>query len=99
MNDSTHTARNAPPDVCEFNRRAAKALRSVEFRAAPDGGQSFDERFGADIVKWIDNNVSLTDKQQLSLFRLVDRYHRQIWDKTAVAFAQRALDGRRRAET
>ena len=86
-------------DIAEFNRRAAKALRTVEFRAPPDGGESFDARFGADIVKWIDNGVSLTDKQQLSLFRLVDRYHCQIWDKTAVAFAQRALDRLRRAET
>lgn len=68
-------------DVPEFNRRAAKALRSVELQG------SFDRSFGERIPKVIEAGGQLTEKQQMTLYQVVNRYAARIWDKQVTDYA------------
>ncbi len=65
----------------EFNRRAAKALKAFE----PQG--PFDKQFCERIPKLIEAGAQLTEKQQITLYQVVNRYAGRIWDKQITDFA------------
>ena len=70
-------------DVAEFNRRAAIALRGVD---VPDRS-TFDQGFVRSISQRIDRGLTLSNDQQLPLYRVIDRYRSQITDRALIDFA------------
>lgn len=69
-------------EVAEFNRRAAKALRGVDFVPG-----SWSKRFATDMIAAIDAGRTLTEKQQQSLYNVVHKFRRQITDAVLKDFA------------
>ena len=89
MNKSpTHSIGISPRlTVAEFNRRAGLALKTVEFRPG-----SFDARFARRVGTDIRGGItSLTDEQQLTLYRVIHRHRRHIWDKLITDFAAQRI--------
>lgn len=76
------TLPSASLDLSEFNRRAIIALRALDL-----DDHRFDAGFVANVGKLIDRHYSLTDLQQISLYRVVLRRRRQIVDTLVVDYA------------
>lgn len=66
----------------EFNRRAIQALRAVELD--PIG---WDCEFVHNVAKLVDHKYQLSDKQQLNLYRLVNRRRGEISDALVLDYA------------
>ena len=66
----------------EFNRRAIQALRVLELDPV-----SWDWEFVHNVAKLVDARYSLSDNQQLSLYRVVHRHRAQISDDLVLQYA------------
>lgn len=74
-------------DVVEFNRRAAIALKAVEFGAFNSSQRVVDEyqrQYAAG---------SVSEKMQQAIYNIVNRYRRQVTDQMVVAYASLRAKG------
>lgn len=78
--DPIGAAKTTLSDLDEFNRRAAIALKGVNFGESPS-------RFAVDMIRIIHSGRPLTKDQQQGVYNTVHRYHRQITDRLATEYA------------
>jgi hypothetical protein len=69
--------------VEEFNHRAVIAMRSIY--SAEDSG--FEPDFMRSIECLVRSRCSLTERQQQTLYRIVHRRRRRLWDRLLTDFA------------
>ena len=80
---------SAPADTltdAEFNTRAVQAMRTVELQE-----NSFDDDFMHTVSKLIDRGFVVSPRQQLTLYRVVDRHSGSIWDALITDYARQRI--------
>lgn len=70
----------------EFNGRAVRAMRTVDLAE-----NSFDDEFMKTVSKLIERGFRVSERQQLTLFRVVHHHRSSIWDALVNLYAAQRI--------